>query len=293
MKTQLVLLGTGTPNLNAQRYGSATAIVVADTAYLVDFGAGVMQRMVGAQQQGIEALAPAKIKYAFLTHLHSDHTVGYPDLIFSSWVMGRTEPLEVYGPRGLHGMTTALLNAYQVDIQGRINGIEALPAQGYAVNAHEITPGICYQDEHVTVTAFTVNHGVFEAFGYKFDTPAGSIVLSGDTTPVESVMTHAKGCKILVHNAYSAEGLKQRPERSQQVLRSLQTSTVEVSAITREARPGLLVLTHVERWTQSEAQMLAEVRHGYPGRVVLGSDLAVFDLAAYPPGDEEASDEQP
>src|SRR4029077_15528705 len=96
-KTQIVLLGTGTPAPDPERSGPSTAIVVNGTPYLVDFGAGVVRQAAAACKRGVRGLEPVKLRIGFLTHLHSDHTLGFPDLILTPWVMGRKEPLEVYG----------------------------------------------------------------------------------------------------------------------------------------------------------------------------------------------------
>ena len=101
-KTHVVLLGTGNPAPDPDRSGPATAIVVNGTAYLIDLGPGVVRRASAAfLEEGIQALEPTKLRVVFITHLHSDHTVGYPDLIFTPWTIGRRVPLEVYGPKGL------------------------------------------------------------------------------------------------------------------------------------------------------------------------------------------------
>ena len=98
--TRVVLLGTGNPPADPDRSGPATAVVVNGTPYLVDFGAGVVRRAKSAVvEKGVAALDPVKLRVVFVTHLHSDHTVGYPDLILTPWVLGRRVPLEVYGPR--------------------------------------------------------------------------------------------------------------------------------------------------------------------------------------------------
>src|SRR5262245_26241450 len=123
-RTQIVLLGTGNPSPTPDRSGPSTAIVVNDEPYLVDFGPGVVRRAAAAQQKGISALRQANIRHAFVTHLHSDHTVGYPDLIFTPWVVGRKEPLEVYGPRGIKAMTDHVLEAWADDIDIRGGLIE-------------------------------------------------------------------------------------------------------------------------------------------------------------------------
>ena len=120
MPTHVVMLGTGSPRPDPSRSGPATAIVVNDTPYLIDFGPGVIRRAAAAYEKGVTALGygGVNIKTVFLTHMHSDHTVGYPDLIFSPWVMGRQEPLAVYGPKGIKAMTEHVLKAWQVDIDG-------------------------------------------------------------------------------------------------------------------------------------------------------------------------------
>src|SRR6185436_15686408 len=118
--TQVVLLGTGNPPADPDRSGPATAVVVNGTPYLVDFGAGVVRRAKAAvADRGIDALEPTNLRVVFVTHLHSDHTVGYPDLILTPWVLGRKVPLEVYGPHGIAEMTTHILEAYSADFETR------------------------------------------------------------------------------------------------------------------------------------------------------------------------------
>src|SRR6187431_2991239 len=115
-KTRIVLLGTGTPSPDPERSGPATAIVVNGTPYLIDFGPGVVRRIAAASQKGVPGLSVLNIKHVFLTHLHSDHTAGYPDLILTPWVLDRTAPLQVFGPKGIKRMTEHILKAYGEDI---------------------------------------------------------------------------------------------------------------------------------------------------------------------------------
>ena len=156
--TQIVLLGTGTPTPDPDRSGPATAIVVNGTPYLIDFGPGVVRRIAAAAQRGVQGLSVVDVKVAFLTHLHSDHTAGFPDLILTPWAVGRTQPLEVYGPKGLGRMTRHILEAYADDITIRRRDKESRgeidQAGAFRVNAHEIRPGVVYEDVNVKVTAF-------------------------------------------------------------------------------------------------------------------------------------------
>ena len=276
MKTQIVLLGTGTPNAEPERQGSALAIVVDDQPYLVDFGPGVVRRAQAAHEQGIAGLAVTKLQRAFLTHLHSDHTIGYPDLILTPWTLGRTEPLTVYGPPGLQAMTDHILAAYDADITERLQGLEPANTTGCKVLAHEIEPGMCYQDNRITVEAFTVSHGSWPAYSYRFTTADRVIVVSGDTCPVESIAQYAAGCDVLIHEVYSVAGLANRPPEWQAYHRSVHTSTRELAALANRTRPGLLVLVHQLLWGTSPDELLAEITDHYDGSVIYGRDLDVF-----------------
>lgn len=278
-RTQIVLLGTGTPGADPDRSGPATAIVVDDTPYLVDFGPGVVRRATAAVGRGVSALQTSNIRVVFTTHLHADHTAGYPDLLIMTWVGGRTAPLEVYGPSGITAMTDALLTAYRVDVEDRLR------ARGQStvdlVNAHEISPGIVYQDDKVTVTAFAVEHGDLEAYGYRFDTPDRSIVISGDTSPAESVVEHCNGCDVLIHEHYSVASFEQVEPQWQQYRLRHHTSTQQLADLATRARPGLLILYHRSNPGQRgasapEEAVVTEMQSFYTGNWVSGHDLDVF-----------------
>ena len=285
-KTHVVLLGTGTPSPDPERSGPATAIVVNGTPYLIDFGPGVVRRIAAASQKGVPGLSVLNIKYVFLTHLHSDHTAGYPDLILTPWAVGRTDALEVYGPRGLTHMTRHILEAYAEDIRIRRQDKKTAgrPEQvdGYKVNAHEIAPGIVYQDSNVKVTAFVVRHGnVSGAFGYRFETPDRIIVISGDAAPSRTVIDQCNGCDVLIHEAYSLMTYNDVTRSYQEYREKHHTSSRELAELATKARPGLLILYHranpggVGR-PNPEDVLLEELRAHYSRKVVAGHDLDVF-----------------
>ncbi|HWK11894.1 MAG TPA: MBL fold metallo-hydrolase [Vicinamibacterales bacterium] len=272
--TKIVLLGTGTPRPAPERSGPATAIVVGDRAYLIDFGPGVVRRASAAAAKGIGALEPTKITVAFVTHLHSDHTAGYPDLLLSPWVLGRTAELNVYGPEGLEEMTRDVLHAWRRDIDIRTNGLEHRAP--LAVRAHDVKPGVVYKDDRVTVTAFLVPHGEWpQAFGYRFDTPDRSIVLSGDTSPSDEVVAQCHGCDVLIHEAYSPNAPKPAMEDWDAYRVKYHTSTAQLAEIAARAKPALLILYH-QSGRAPDAQMLDEVRRRYPGKVVIAHDLDIY-----------------
>ena len=285
-RTQVVLLGTGTPPADPDRSGAATAVIVNGTAYLIDFGAGVVRRAKSAVvDRGIAALDPVKLRVVFVTHLHSDHTVGYPDLILTPWVLGRRVPLEVYGPRGIKTMTEHVLAAYAEDFAARTRDrqlftVGAFP-EGHAVNAHEIQPGVVYKDANVSVTAFATKHAM-ESFGYRFDAPDRSIVISGDTNPTQATIDACNGCDVLIHEVLTHDWLTRRPDFHAYAARH-HTTTSQLVELANKARPKLLVLYHasislrpaVDSERSSPGVLLGEMA-GYKGLVVVGRDLDVY-----------------
>lgn len=285
-RTQIVLLGTGTPSPDPDRSGAATAIVVDGTPYLVDFGPGVVRRAAAAQRQGVSALSVVNLQIAFLTHLHSDHSAGLADLILTPWSVGRGKPLRLYGPEGLNSMTEHIMEAYREDIRIRLKDKRQLGTPGYAegikVTVHEIAPGQIYKDENVTVTAFPVNHGdVPNAYGFRFQTPDKTIVISGDTAPSQNVIDACNGCDVLIHEAYSLKTFVTVSPAFQQYRLKHHTSSRQLAELANKAKPRLLILYHRANpgavgGPNPEEAVLEEIRETYSGEVVTGHDLDVF-----------------
>lgn len=278
--TKIAFLGTGTPNPDPHHSGNSVAIVVNDTPYIIDCGPGLIRNAAALSPRfggKIEGLRVENIKRAFITHLHSDHTTGYPDLIFTPWVEGRDEPLEVYGPEGIKEMTRHILEAYKEDIRVRLYGLEPANNRGWRVNAHEIKEGAIYKDENVTVEAFLVKHGSWpEAYGFKFTTPDRTIAVSGDTRLCENLIEKCRGVDILIHEVYSAEKLKTRPEFWRKYHPQFHTSTYELARIATQLKPCLLILYHQLYWGASDQDLLKEISTIYKGKVVSAKDLDVF-----------------
>jgi ribonuclease Z len=279
--TKLVILGSGTPNPSPWQSGCSLAIIVFNTPYIIDFGPGLIRKAAAMSPTyggNITGLEVKNIKKAFLTHLHSDHTTGYPDLILTPWVMGRNEPLEVYGPEGINKMTEKILEAYEDDIKYRLYGTEPANNQGWRVNSHEITSeGIVYQDDNIKVEAFPVVHGTWpNAWGFRFTTPDKIIVISGDTAPCDKIIEYAKEADILVHEVYSKAGFDKRSESWKNYHSTHHTSTLELGEIANKTNPKLTVLYHILYWGSSEQDLLDEINKEYKGKVMVGRDLDVF-----------------
>ncbi len=272
----LVLLGTGMPRPNTEASGPATAVVVGNRLFLFDAGPGVMRQLSAA---GLSIQGPTAL---FITHLHSDHTLGLPDLILTSWVMGRKAPMAAFGPHGLRAMTDHITAAWSEDITIRTDGLEREPVGGWRVNVQEIAPGVVYDSAGVRVTAIPVDHGDWkEAYGYRIDAAGRSFVISGDTRPSKTLQAAARGADILVHEAYPERRLvpEDRPggESWPAYMKAFHTSDVEVGALAAAAGVKQVVLHHLVRMQGTDAELIAGVRRGgYSGPVVIGKDLQRF-----------------
>jgi len=282
---RIVILGTGTPNADPDRSGPALAIIHAGKAVLVDAGAGLVRRAAAAERAGEPALSPEKLDRVFLTHLHSDHTLGLADLIFTPWVLEREAPLAIYGPPGTKKMARRLEKAYAEDIDLRLHGLQPSTPEGWKTDVAEISnAGRIFEEGGLFVDAIAVPHGEWKyAYGYKFSAGGKTIVISGDTAKSAAIIEAARGADILVHEVISARGLKMRSPEWQAYHHAYHTTTSELAEIAREAKPKLLVLYHQlyeggHKNPDGDAMLIEEIRAaGYEGEIVSAKDLDVFE----------------
>jgi ribonuclease Z len=222
------------------------------------------------------------VEATFITHLHSDHTLGYPDLIFTTWVMGRRGPLRIFGPSGLRRMTDRLLDAWQEDVELRISGLERETRAWLEVKVTEIKAGVIYDRDGVRVRAFPVRHAEWkQAFGYRIDAGGRAVTISGDAAPSEALVEVAKGTDLLIHEVYIESRLRpeNRPggERWPEYMRAAHTSNVELGKLAARIQPRLLVLHHVLWMGGTEQELIDGIRQGgFTGKVVVAKDLDVY-----------------
>lgn len=282
---KVILIGTGTPNPDPTRSGPCVGVYYKKQMYLVDFGVGLVRQINQISQQLDFKIS--NLNMGMITHLHSDHTLGFSDLILTPWILGRQKPLKVFGPKGTKAMTGHLIEAYSLDIYERINGLERANTNGCDVYVTEIKPGIIY-DEDIRISAIPVVHGNFEAYAYKFEADGKSIVISGDTAPCQAIIDAAQNCDILVHEVYYAEGLKTRSPQWQKYHSSVHTSAIELGQIAETAQVKKLVLYHqlfmqehiLEEGFQNkdyQDKILNEVKIHYNGNIVYGEDLLIIE----------------
>lgn len=279
--TKLIVLGSGTPNPDPNRAGSAYAVVVNETPYLIDFGPGVIRRAASLSPPWggkIEAMTVKNFEHAFLTHIHSDHSAGLADLLLTPWIMGRDKKLNLYGPKGLEQMASSTLEAFEDDINYRIYGTQPSNKIGYKFNFYLLSEGLIYEDENVSVEAFTVPHGSFDdAYGFRFTTEDKVIVFSGDTGPSKTLEKFAAGADILVHEVYSNAGFLKKTKDWQIYHQGHHTSTFEVGEIASRAKPKLLLLSHILFWGSTTDEILKETQSTYKGEIKIAEDLMIIE----------------
>ena len=275
--TQVIILGSGTPNAEADRVSAGLAIAFGGRPYLVDCGHGIVQRVVQARAAGLITWDTTDLDRLFVTHLHADHTVGLPDLLYTPWIHGRETPVQAYGPPGLDHMLAHIERAYAENIREH-RAAHPSTQRGYQAQAHEVTPGACYRDDRIEVQALPADHGELAAFSYKFATPAGTIVVSGDTKPTPGFADWARGCDLLIHEVYSARQFARQAPAWRAYHSRVHTSTQELAALANDIRPGRLLLYHQLFWGLTPGELVAEITDEYAGCVISANDLDVFDL---------------
>ena len=267
-RLKLTLLGTGGPAPRVERFGPSTLVQAGDKLFLFDCGWGAAQRLFQlGKLRDINAL--------FLTHLHSDHVVGIPDLWLTGWFEGRTTPLQVWGPAGTQGMMSHLQEAYQFDVQVRSGAPEHLPSSGVAVMAKIVAEGTVYDDGPVKIEAFNVDHGpVKPALGYKIQYAGHSLVISGDTRFSENLIRFAKGIDVLVHDGIAVPEAQRSSERARSAMQLLATAE-EAGQVFDRVKPRLALYTH---YNTAEDLVRQELAKTYSGPLEVGEDLLTVEI---------------
>jgi ribonuclease Z len=272
----VTLLGTGCPRPVMDRFSASTLVQAGSQAFLVDAGRGALQRLTQAR------IPWHNVSGILLTHLHSDHVVGLPDLFLTGWLMdpGRSVPLPVWGPDGTTEMMSHLTKAFAEDIRVRTINERAIPA-GAVIEARNIGDGFVFEADDVRVTAFAVDHApVRSALGYRIDYAGRSVVLSGDTRVSENLIHHAAGVDLLIHEVLVPEALRRAgvsPDRIPGII-AYHTTPEQAGEVFSRTRPRLAVYSHICPPTATEADLRDATRETYQGPVELGEDLMVIEV---------------
>ncbi len=271
---RVTLLGTASgPRAFADKAGISTLVEAGGERFLFDAGRGFMQRLV---QAGFPMNAVTKL---FLTHPHSDHVIGVPDLMLTPWSAApeRKVPLEIWGPDGTRDMIRHLEEAFAFDIHMRRDVDESFSPEGIRTVARDIRPGKVYEKSGVRVTAFLVSHGLVKpSYGYRVDYAGRSVALSGDTSPSDNLVAVCKGVDVLIHEAIDPDVLRRLVPDRQRVdsIVARHTTPEQAARIFSKVSPRLAVFSH----SPGTAPIVEETRRWYSGRVEMGEDLMVIDV---------------
>lgn len=286
---KLTLLGTGTPIPDPRRRGPSQVIEAGNDLLLVDCGSGAMHRLVEAGYlPGGPGPLVRPLRRIALTHLHSDHITGLPDLLWAGWVMRWwDQPPLIAGPPGTAAFVQGLLAAFAYDIEVRGRG-ERLKTEWLIPQTIEIDEGWRDEGHGWRLTGFRVEHEpVDQAFGFRIDDDGGrSVVISGDTRPSENLIRQAHGADLLVHEVYWAPGARALRDTltdpdliaRRQTIDSYHTSSAELGAVAARAEAGQLVLSHILFRGGTAADLIADIAPRFSRPVTAGADLQSFDL---------------
>ncbi len=277
------MLGTGAPTPRPDRFGPSTLIEAGDQKLLIDAGRGAAIRLyqLNVPLRQLDAL--------LLTHYHSDHTSGIPDVWLTGWLTShfgtRTKPFRVIGPVGAKLLMENLERAYALDIKIRIAD-EKLPPSGVAVHVEEFdNDGVVYEKNGVKVIAFEVDHGdmIKPAYGYRIEYGGRIVVISGDTRYNQNVIKCATSADLLVHEVAAARSQLMQDAHIQRIVAHHITPR-EAGRVFAQAKPKLAVYTHFVLLASERVSpptlddVLAETRHSYDGPLEMGEDLMSFDI---------------
>jgi len=280
---EVITLGTGFPAPTMKRFGPATLVKAGKEILLFDAGRGASQRIwqTGTPMGTINGL--------FLTHLHSDHIVGIPDVWLTGWLPSpfgrRSTPMRVWGPKGTKAMMAGLEKAYDWDVETRIAD-QKLAREGAAIGATEIEEGVIYNQNGVKVTAFEVDHGelIKPCFGFRVDYDGRSVVLSGDTKFSENLIKHATGTDLLIHQAAMAKDELLEKSVPVRYIIAHHTKPEEVGTVFARTKPKMAALYHIVLLTDgkipapTEADVEERAKKNYQGPMVIAEDLMRFSI---------------
>lgn len=270
----VTLLGTGSPMPEVQRFGPSTLVQAGGRTLVFDVGRGAHQRLAQA------GLTAGQVDAVFLTHLHSDHVIGVPDLWLTGWPSRRNRALPVFGPAGTVRMMNALKQAFSADIQARVEETGGLlPPGGADVEARDIEPGVAYERDGLRVTAIRVDHGaIAPAYGYRIDFSGRSVVLSGDTRVSQALIEAAAGTQLLIHEVFQASDSLLRNNPLMPRIKKLHVDASEAGSIFQRVQPKLAVYSHIVLAGVGIDEVVKRTRASYSGPLVVGEDLMRFDV---------------
>ena len=271
---KVTILGSGTPRVNIDRFSQSILIEHKNDKFLFDAGRGALLRLNQSR------ILPNEIENIFFTHLHSDHILGFSDILMTGWVYHRQKPLNIFGPPGTINFVDSTIKSFEEDIKVRSLPPESLNVENLKSNIEIIYDGYTYKKNGLTIETFAVKHEPFTyAFGFKIFNSKYCMVISGDTTYSEQVIEKTKNCDLLIHEiAHASEHTLEKYPKAKGVI-SYHTNASQVSKIINTVKPRLTILNHVLSLDgSSDEQILNEIKKNTQHKVLVAKDLMTIDL---------------
>ena len=271
---KVTILGSGTPRVNIDRFSQSILIEHKNDKFLFDAGRGALLRLNQSR------ILPNEIENIFFTHLHSDHILGFSDILMTGWVYHRQKPLNIFGPPGTINFVDSTIKSFEEDIKVRSLPPESLNVENLKSNIEIIYDDFIYKKNGLTIETFAVKHEPFTyAFGFKIFNSKYCMVISGDTTYSEQVIEKTKNCDLLIHEiAHASEHTLEKYPKAKGVI-SYHTDAYQVSKIINTVKPRLTILNHVLSLDgSSDEQILNEIKKNTKHKVLIAKDLMTIDL---------------
>ena len=271
---KVTILGSGTPRVNIDRFSQSILVEHKNDKFLFDAGRGALLRLNQSR------ILPNEINNIFFTHLHSDHILGFSDILMTGWIYHRQKPLNVFGPPGTTNFIDSTIKSFEEDIKVRSLPPEKLDVNNLKSNIEIISDGYTYKKNGLTVETFAVKHEPFtHAFGFKIFNDKYCMVISGDTTYSEQVIEKAKNCDLLIHEiAHASEHTLAKYPKAKGVI-SYHSDASQVSKIINTVKPRLTILNHVlSLGGSSDDEILRDIKKNTNHKVLIAKDLMTIDL---------------
>ena len=281
----VTLLGTGTPPPFLHRFGAATLVQAGGKLLLFDAGRGVTQQLWALR------IRLGAVDHLFLTHLHSDHVVGIPDLWLTGWLTSpfgrRPGPFSVFGPPGTSDLMAGLQIAYAWDIKTRLED-QKLPEKSIAVSAHDVEEGVVFEEDGLKVTAIEVDHGelIKTTLGYRIDYDGRSVVISSDTRFSQNLVDQSQGVDLLIHSIAAAKQELLDSAESWRRIIAHHSQPEDTGRVFNLVRPRMAAYTHIVALTNGKIkpvgvpELVERTRAIYDGPLTVGKDLMTFVISA-------------
>jgi ribonuclease Z len=249
---RVVTLGTAAAVADEGHANTYLAIEGDKGFWLVDCGASPLARM---RRVG---LSPERLCGLIITHFHPDHVFGVPILLMNMWLLGRSDPLYVYGLPDVIERFETMMDLFR---WAEWPGFFPVPCR---VVTEEVG-ALVLEDQCLRITSAPVQHLV-PTLGLRIENKSngGVLAFSGDTSPCDAVVTLAQDASILIH-----EAAKNTLGHS---------SAAQAGEIARRAAAGRLVLIHYRPSPCKYERWLEEAATAFGGPVELAQDFGEYLL---------------